>query len=92
MLRFWDEQAPFSGQSGSVLVKTSAVWGINWLGFWIGLDKARVSLFGTQSMFGFGFRDLKVGVSKKEVNRWEVGRVNGSNLSTLMSKLFWGLC
>ena len=34
----------------------------------------------------------KPGVSKKEANRWEVGRVNGSNLPTLMSKLFWGLC
>jgi hypothetical protein len=45
MLRFWDEQAPFLGQSGSVLVKTGAVWGKNWLGFWIGSDKAQVSLF-----------------------------------------------
>ena len=44
-LRFWEEQAPFLGQSGSVLVKTGAVWGLNWLGFWIGLDKAQVSLF-----------------------------------------------
>ena len=34
----------------------------------------------------------KPGVSKKEANRWGVGRVNGSNLLTLMSKLFWGLC
>ena len=45
MLRFLDEQAPFLGQSGSILVKTGTVWWINWLGFWIGLDKAQVSLF-----------------------------------------------
>jgi len=47
MFRFWDEQAPsVFGTSGSVLVKTGAVWGKkNWLGFWIGLDKAQVSLF-----------------------------------------------
>lgn len=60
-LRFWEEQAPFLGQSVSILVKTGTVWWINWLGFWIGLDKAQVSLFWMQSMFGFGFRDLKVG-------------------------------
>ena len=44
-LRFWEEQAPFLGQSVSILVKTGTVWWINWLGFWIGLDKAQVSLF-----------------------------------------------
>ena len=32
-LRFWDD-------CGSVLVKTGAVWGINWLGFWIGLRQS----------------------------------------------------
>ena len=75
MLRFWDEQAPFLGQSGSVLVKTGAVWGKNWLGFWIGSDKAQVSLFWTLSMFGFGFRILlKLGVSK---NKSTSGKLEG---------------
>ena len=75
MLRFWDEQAPFLGQSGSVLVKTGAVWGKNWLGFWIGSDKAQVSLFWTLSIFGFGFRILlKLGVSK---NKSTSGKLEG---------------
>ena len=70
----WKKTVPFLGKTGSV-------FGTNWLRFWekngsiwgeIGLvfglagDKAQVSLFWTLSMFGFGFRNLKVGVSKKK--------------------------
>ena len=46
MLRFWEEQAPFLGQTGSVFLgKNGSICGEIGLVFGLAWDKAQVSLF-----------------------------------------------
>ena len=63
-LRFWDKVVPFWERIGSVC-------GGELVRFWIGLGQnSSLTVLNAKqlrlSMFGFGFRNLKLGVSKKK--------------------------
>ena len=72
MPRFWEEQAPFLGQSGSVLVKSRL--GLGEIGSFLGLAwGSSLTVLNTKHVLVWIFEFLGLGVTKKSqpVESWE---------------------